>query len=72
MFNKGAEKTQQSPRIRRGFFAAAAALYAIWMVISFVKVILGKGSIETLLGLPGGILLLWLFSRAANKVRTPS
>jgi hypothetical protein len=72
MFNKGTDKTQQSPRIRKGFFLGVAALYALWMMISIVKVILGKESIEVLWGLPGGIFLLWLFAKAAYKVRTPS
>jgi ABC-type nickel/cobalt efflux system permease component RcnA len=71
-FKKGAERTQSSPRLRKAFFAAVAALYAIWMVFDIVKVILGKESTEALRGLPGGLLLLGLFWMVATKVRTRS
>ncbi len=72
MFTKGHERTQQSPRLRKVFFAAVAALYAIWMAVGVVKVIQGKESSEVLLGLPGGILLVWLFTRGANRSQTLS
>ena len=72
LFFRGAERTQQSPRLRRAFFVGLAGIYVIWMTISVVKVILGKESSEVLLGLPGGALLLWLFLRAANNVQSPS
>ena len=71
-FNKGAESTEHSPRLRQAAFAGVAVLYAFWMVFSIIKVILGKESTEVLLGLPGGVLLLWLFWKAASNVRTPS
>jgi membrane associated rhomboid family serine protease len=72
LFYKGGERTQRSPRLRQAFFVGLVVIYAVWMAISIVKVILGKESTEVLLGLPGGLLLIWLYLRAANKVQTPS
>ena len=69
---QGPEKTQQSRRLRRAFFIFLAALYVVSMIIGIFRVIEGKQSPEVLLGLPGGLILIWLFWSAARKVRPPS
>ncbi len=65
LFYEGAERTQRSPRVRRAFFVSLASMYSVWMVIGIVQVIRGRDSTEAWLGLPGGLLLIWLYLRAA-------
>jgi len=72
LFYKGAEKSQQTPRVRRAFFVGMTVIYVASMVIGIFEVIQGKESPQILLGLPGGLLLIWLYLKAAAKFRTPS
>jgi hypothetical protein len=48
-------------------FISMAAIYAVWMGIGIVEVIRGRESKLLLLGLPGGLLSIWLFLRATGK-----
>lgn len=68
---KTAERAELDPRFLRKILLGLGLLYVISAALALGKVIAGKEPVQSLVGLPIGAALAWLFLRAAVRVKLP-
>ena len=65
------ERAERDPRYLRRLLMRGGLLYACAAVIGTVLVVTGSEPKESLIGLPIAALLMWMFFRAAIRVKAP-
>jgi len=68
---KTAERAERDPRFLRRILLGFGLLYIASAVYDVAEVIAGKEPLQSLIGLPIGAALAWLFLKAALRVKVP-
>jgi hypothetical protein len=71
VFLKSSEKTLADPRRLRRRLIFSGALYLLCAINAILEVATGKMPPLALVGLPIGLTLVWLYLRAASRVKIP-
>jgi hypothetical protein len=64
-------RLQTEPRYRRRFLFWAASLYGAFILFTLLEVTLRHEPIQSLAGLPIGLVILWLLLRSAVRTKVP-
>jgi CDP-diglyceride synthetase len=68
---RSAERAERDPRYRRRLLIMMGMLYVTSAAFAIEQVATGKEPIQTLIGLPFGLLLAWFWLRSASRVKIP-
>ena len=68
---RSAERAERDPKYRRRLLLAGAMLYIFAVVFGIFEVARGERPIQSLIGLPIPLLLIWYFLWLRAKVKTP-
>jgi threonine/homoserine/homoserine lactone efflux protein len=68
---KSAERAERDPRYLRRRLLSMAMLYIGCAVFAIAQVATGKEPIKSLIGLPIGVMFIWMYLRAAIRVKAP-
>lgn len=66
-----AERTARDPKYLRRRLFRCGVFYVAVAVFGIAEVATGREPIQTLIGLPIGLLFAWFFLRAAARVKVP-
>lgn len=68
---ESADRAERDPRYRRRLLLGGALFYALCAVSAISEVITGKQPVQFLFGLIIPAALIWLFIKAATRVKIP-
>jgi threonine/homoserine/homoserine lactone efflux protein len=68
---QSADRAERDPRYRRCLLLGGALLYGLSVVFGVAEVISGNAPIQSLFGLITPAALIWLFIKAASRVKVP-
>jgi MFS family permease len=70
-WGKSIDRMEREPRYRRRWMYYGAAVYGFGIVYGVSQVLTGNAPAQALLGLPIPLLLVWVYLRAAKRVKIP-
>jgi phosphatidylglycerophosphate synthase len=68
---KSAERAERDPRYLRRRLLGMGMLYIGCALFAIANVATGREPIKSLIGLPIGVLFIWMYLRAAIRVKVP-
>jgi hypothetical protein len=68
---KSAERAERDPRYLRRRLLEMGMLYIGCAIFAIANVATGREPIKSLIGLPIGVLFIWMYLRAAIRVKVP-
>ena len=68
---KSAERAERDPRYLRRRLLGMGILYIGCAIYAIANVATGREPIKSLIGLPIGVLFIWMYLRAAIRVKVP-
>jgi CDP-diglyceride synthetase len=69
--HKSAERAEREPLYLRRFLLGMSLLYGGGAALAVAKVATGREPMKTLIGLPIGVLFIWVYLSAALRVKVP-